>query len=441
MSPSGPVARAEIIAVGSELLAPPRLDTNSLFITERLAAAGVEVRVKLVVGDRRDDIETLVRQALDRADFVILTGGLGPTDDDLTRDAVAAALGRPLREDAAVLERIRERFAARGARMPDVNRRQALVPEGAEVIENRAGTAPGLWIGVGDRVVILLPGPPGELRPMFDQVMAARIVPRAGDGRVFTRVVRVCGRTESEVEECAFPVYSAWRDDPLPITTTVLTAPAVVDLHLSVRCGDGREAVARLDEAAGQLKAVLGDDLFSDGGRPMEAVVGDLLRERACRIGVAESCTGGLISAMLTDVPGSSDYVSLNVTCYSNEAKTRVLGVPETLLAEHGAVSEAVALAMAAGIRAPAGAEIGVGVTGIAGPAGGSDLKPVGTVVIAVVAPWGQTVRTYRFPFSRTRVRQFASLIALDLVRRMLLGAAPGRAFVWLASPAAGSRP
>lgn len=433
--------RAEIIAVGSELLVPPRLDTNSLFITERLAAVGIDVRVKMVVGDCRDDLETVCRQSIGRADYVILTGGLGPTDDDLTRDAVAAVLGRPLREDAAVLDRIRERFAARGARMPDVNRRQALVPDGAEVLVNAAGTAPGLWIPHADGVVILLPGPPGELRPMFERVVAERIAPAAGGGRVFTRVVRVCGRTESEVEEVAFPVYGLWRDEPLPIATTVLTAPALVELHLSVRSRGEAEASARLGAAVSQLRAALGDDVISDDGRAMEQVVGDLLRSRSCRIGVAESCTGGQISARLTDVPGSSDYVSFNVTCYSNEAKVRVLGVPEPVLADHGAVSEPVALAMAAGIREAAGADIGVGVTGIAGPSGGTEQKPVGTVVIAVVSPWRQVVRTYRFPFTRTRVRQFATQMALDLVRRVLLDVDPGRAFVWAGTAAPGGRP
>ena len=422
---------AEIIAVGSELLVPPRLDTNSVFITERLNAIGIEVRAKVIVGDRRDDLERALRHAIARSDLVIRTGGLGPTDDDLTRDSVAAVLGRPLREDAAVVERIRQRFAMRGARMPEVNRRQALVPDGAEIVENRHGTAPGLWIEHGDRLVLLLPGPPGELKPMVDRVIDERLAPRVGAERVYRRVVKICGRTESEVEEATFPVYGAWVAESTPIATTVLTAPAQVELHLSVRSGDACAAEARLDGGVAQLRGVLGADIFSEDGRAMEEVVGGLLRACGARLGVAESCTGGLVSSKLTDVPGSSDYVVLNVVCYSNESKTRVLGVPGEVLQAHGAVSEPVALAMAHGIRAQAAADIGVGVTGIAGPSGGSDEKPVGTVAIAVVSGTSGVVRTFRFPFTRVRVKQFAAQMALDMVRRVLVGADPGRAFVF----------
>lgn len=421
---------AEIIAVGSELLIPPRLDTNSLFISDRLGALGIEVRAKTVVGDRRDDLEDVFRRALERTDLVILSGGLGPTDDDLTRDAVAAVLGRPLAEHADIVERIRARFAVRGARMPEVNRKQAMVPAGATVIENRHGTAPGLWIEEGSRIVVLLPGPPSELTPMFDRVVEELLRPRAGAERVFRRVMKICGRTESDVEEVTFPVYGPWLSESLPIVTTVLTSPAQVELHLSVRTADAAEAGARLDRAVRHIVEVVGDDAFSLDGRAMEHVVGDLLRERGRRIAVAESCTGGLISSRLTDVPGSSDYVAFNAVCYANDAKTRWLGVAPALLAEHGAVSESVALAMADGIRAEAASDVGVGVSGIAGPAGGTPAKPVGTVVIAVTTAETRLARTFYFPFERSRVKQFAAQLALDLVRRVLLGVEPGRAFV-----------
>jgi len=429
---AGPPPRwAEIIAVGSELLVPPRLDTNSLFVTERLTDVGIEVRLKTVVGDCRSDLEEVFRHALARSEVIVLTGGLGPTDDDLTRDAVAAVLERPLVEDAAVIAAMRRRFASRGVRMPEVNRRQALVPDGAEVLENRLGTAPGLWIEHGGRVVILLPGPPGELMPLFDRVVLERLAPRVGADRVFRRVVKICGRTESDVEEVAFPVYAAWQREARPIQTTVLTAPGQVELHLSLRAPDAGVAAARLDAAVDEIVAVIGADVFSTDGLAMEEVVGHLLRQRGVRVAIAESCTGGLISSKLTDVPGSSDYVVCNSVCYSNEAKVRVLGVPEGLLREHGAVSPPVAIAMADAARALANTDIGVGVTGIAGPTGGTEQKPVGTVVIAVTTATTRTVCMFRFPFTRVRVKMFAAQMALDLIRRVLLGIKPAAAFVW----------
>ena len=430
--------RAEIIAVGSELLQPPRQDTNSLYITERLSGVGIDVRAKAVVGDSRPELESVLRGAMRRAGLVILTGGLGPTDDDLTRDVVAAVLGVSMREDPAVVERIRQRFATRGAAMPEVNRRQALVPDGAAILENRNGTAPGLWIERADQTLVLLPGPPGELKPMFDRVVDERLAPRVGADRVYRRVLRVCGRTESEVEEAVLPVYGPWTAQPLPIVTTVLTAPAQVELHLSVRAGDEAAAAVRLDGAVGELLAVLGADAFSTDGRTLEDVVGALLRSCGQTVAVAESCTGGLVSSRLTDVSGSSDYVRFNAVCYSNDAKVRWLGVSPATLAAHGAVSEATALEMADGIRAVAEAGIGIGVTGIAGPTGGTEAKPGGTVVVAVTTQDVRVVRTFRFPFTRVRNKQFAAQMALDLVRRVLLRAEPGAAFV-VRPPAGGA--
>jgi nicotinamide-nucleotide amidase len=368
-----------------------------------------------------------------RTDLVVLCGGLGPTDDDLTREAVAAVTGRPLRERPDLVEEIRQRFAARGARMPEINRRQAMVPDGADVLPNGFGTAPGLWLEHDGRVLLLLPGPPAELKPMVERMAAERLAPIAGRGRLSRRVLRICGRTESEVDELAAPVYSRWAAEFPPITTTVLTSPAQVELHLSVRMPSVADAQTRLDAAAAQVADLFGADLFSGDGRTLEEVVGQLLRERGWRIGVAESCTGGLVSVRLTDVPGSSDYVGFNAVCYSNDAKTAVLGVPPAAIAAQGAVSEAVAVAMADGIRARAACEIGIGVTGIAGPSGGSEEKPAGTVAIAVTTAGRQVVRTYRFPIGRSRVRQFGAQMALDLARRVLLGAEPGRAFVYAA--------
>jgi len=427
----GPSVRwAEIIAVGSELLVPPRLDTNSLFITDRLNDLGIEIRAKTVVGDRRDDLESTLRAALARTELVVLCGGLGPTDDDLTRDAVAAVLGRRLHEDADVLRQIRRRFEARGTRMPEINRRQALVPDGAEVVTNALGTAPGLWIAHGDCLVLLLPGPPNELKPMLERVVADRLGPIAGDARLHRRALFVCGLTESEVDEIASPIYAPWLDRAAPIHTTVLAAPGQVELHLSTRDSSASRAAERLDAAVAALTAAFGADVFATDGRSLEETLGGLLRARGWRIGIAESCTGGLISSRLTDIAGSSDYIIANAVCYSDGSKTAWLGVPDDLIAEHGAVSEPVALAMADGIRARTGAEIGVGVTGIAGPSGGSEAKPVGTVAIAAATSTARLVRTFRFPFARVRVKQFAAQMALDLARRVVLGADVGRAFV-----------
>jgi nicotinamide-nucleotide amidase len=420
---------AEIIAVGSELLVPPRIDTNSLFITDRLNDLGIEVRAKAIVGDRLEDLESTLRAALARTDLVVVCGGLGPTDDDLTRDAVAAVLGRRLHEDPDVLLQIRRRFEARGARMPEINRRQAMVPEGAEVVPNAMGTAPGLWIADGDRLVLLLPGPPSELKPMLERVVADRLGPIAGEARLHRRSLFICGQTESEVDETASPIYAPWVVQAAPIHTTVLTAPAQVELHLSTRDRSAARAADRLAAAVAALSAAFGADVFTTDGCSLEETLGRLLRDRGWRIGVAESCTGGLISSRLTDIAGSSDYVVANAVCYSNASKTAWLGVPEDLIAAHGAVSEPVALAMAEGIRSRAHAEIGVGVTGIAGPTGGTEAKPVGTVAIAAVTADARLVRTFRFPFGRVRVKQFAAQTALDLARRLMIGAEAGRGF------------
>ncbi len=412
---------AEVIAVGTELLVPPKLDTNSVFITERLNEIGIQVRAKAVVGDVRADLASVLRGALARTELVVVSGGLGPTDDDLTRDAVAEVTGLALEEDAAIVERIRRRFESRGLTMPEVNRRQAQVPRGAVVLQNDNGTAPGLWIPHDGRVIVLLPGPPREMRALFDRVVRERLAPQAGSTRLYRRTIRTAGRTESHIEQIAQPIYSRWTDGPLPVTTTVLASPSQIDLHLLVAAGtepDGRE---RLDRATAELAAALGPDLVSADGASLEEVIGAELRARHWRIGVAESCTGGLVSSRLTDVAGSSDYVTFNSVCYSNEAKTRVLGVPEALLAEHGAVSEPVALAMARGARDLAAAQVGVGVTGIAGPTGGTPQKPVGTVAIAVVAGGQSRVHTFAFPGSRTQVKSFAAQTALDMVRRLLL--------------------
>lgn len=415
-----PPRRAVIIAVGSELLSPLRADTNSLFVTARLNELGIEVVTKLIVGDRRGDLSAAVRASLDQADLLVLTGGLGPTDDDLTRPSVADALGLALVEDPAILETIAERFARRGMAMPPVNRVQAQVPVGAAVLPNPNGTAPGLWIEHGGKTIVLLPGPPREMQPMLEGALAERLAPRAGGARLYRRLLGIAGLTESQVEQVAQPVYSTWTAWDPPISTSILAAPGQIELHLSARGASERDAAEALDRATSEMRAVLGVNLFSADGRPLEQVVGDLLRARFWRIATAESCTGGLLASRLTDIPGSSDYVDRGVVCYSNQAKIDLLDVPGETIARHGAVSEEVGAAMAEGVRDRAGAEVGVGITGIAGPGGGSEQKPVGTVVVAVAYPGGTRVRRFLFLGARAQVKFQASQAALDMVRRAL---------------------
>ena len=428
-----PLARAAILAVGSEMLTASKIDTNSLFITGELNALGIDVVFKSVVGDDRDELTAAVRAAVARVPLVICCGGLGPTDDDLTREVVAEVLGRALHEDPTITERLRARFQTRFKReMPEINRRQAMVPEGAVVLENPTGSAPGLWIdhqdgargGDGGGTVLLLPGPPRELKPMMAALVAGPLRARAAGVVLLRQVIKVAGRIESEVEEQMRPLYARWREWPVPIEPTILAALGQIELHLSARHASADVAAATLRDATTDVLAVLGADVFSTDGSSLEAVVGQRLAERGLTIALAESCTGGLLASRLTDVPGSSRYVERGVVTYSNRAKTELLGVPEAMIAAHGAVSEPVAEAMAAGVRARASVDVGIGVTGIAGPDGGSAEKPVGTVAIAVAlpesSPEARQVRLFRFAGEREQVKFQASQAALDMLRRLL---------------------
>ena len=412
--------RAVIIAVGSELLTPFRTDTNSLFVTSKLNDLGIEVVAKLIVGDRREELSAAIGESLHRSDLLVLTGGLGPTDDDVTRQAVAEALGLSLREEPSIVDRIRERFARRGIEMPAVNRVQAQVLGTALVLPNPNGTAPGQYLERDGQRIVLLPGPPREMQPMLQAFLDEHLAPLCEGARIFRRVFGIAGRTESEVEQVAQPVYSTWAAWEPPVSTSILAAPGQIDLHFSVRASSEEEGRAVLDRASAEMLAVVGADVFSADGRSLEQVVGDLLRARFWRIATAESCTGGLVASRLTDVPGSSDYMERGVVCYSNRAKTDLLGVPEETIREHGAVSEPVGLAMATGMREQVDVEVAVGVTGIAGPGGGTDEKPVGTVVIAIVFPGGARVRRFLFPGGRAQVKFQASQAALNMVRLAL---------------------
>jgi len=412
-----------ILAVGSEMLTPFRVDTNSLFITERINEIGYDVRLKAVVADHVDELVRVLEGALSWADLIVVTGGLGPTEDDVTRDAVARVLGAPMAIDERIVEKIRKRFARRGMTMSDNNRRQAMVPRGAEIVENANGTAPGLWLTRGDTAIALLPGPPREMKPMFEAIIRDRLAPKRGTAGLFRRVLKITGRPESEVDAIASPVYSKWTNAAVPIDTTILAALGQIELHLTARAPGKEAADAALDSAVAELKTAIGASVYGTDGRPLEAVVGDMLREEGWTIAVAESCSGGLLASRLTDVPGSSDYVERGVVCYSNRAKTDLADVPESMIRDHGAVSEPVARAMAAGIRTRAGTDVGVGITGIAGPGGGSAEKPVGTVAIAVVTPGRERVRTFQFVGGRDMVKFQSAQAAMNMLRLILLDA------------------
>ncbi|MBI3400017.1 MAG: competence/damage-inducible protein A [Acidobacteria bacterium] len=410
-----------ILAVGSEMLTPFRVDTNSLAITERLNAIGYDVRLKAVVADHVDELARVVEGALAWADLIVITGGLGPTEDDITRDAVARVLETPMDIDERIVERIKERFARRGLTMAAINQRQAMVPRGAVVLENPNGTAPGLWLERGRTAIVLLPGPPREMTPMFDAVIRERLAPKMAGRGLFRRVLKITGRSESDVDSHAQPIYSRWTAQDVPISTTILAALGQTELHLTAHAPGRAAADAALDAAVRELQDVFGPSVYSVDGRPLEAVVGALLRERGMTIAMAESCTGGLLASRLTDVPGSSGYVERGVVCYSNRAKTDLAGVPESLIAEHGAVSEPVARAMADGIRTRSGANVGVGITGIAGPGGGTPQKPVGTVAVAVIVEAETRVRTFQFIGPREMVKFQAAQAAMNMVRLLLL--------------------
>ena len=439
------IRTAAIVAVGSELLGTTRLDTNSLYLTEHLNRAGIDVVCKAVVGDSRDDCAEVIRAFAQRADLLVTCGGLGPTDDDVTREVVAAVFDRPLAEDPQLTARLRSRYAARGypGEMPENNRRQAMVPRDAIVIPNANGSAPGLWLEVEGRVVVLLPGPPRELKPMFAALADERIRPRTGGAGIARVALRLTGRIESHVDEILQPLYREWSARQPPIAATILAALGQIELHLSVRHRIEAEAQAMLSAAIAQVTALLGADVFSVNGARVEEVVGELLADRGLTVAAAESCTGGLLTSRLTDVPGSSRYVRHGVVAYANEVKTAVLHVEPALLEAHGAVSEPVARAMAEGMRRLAHADIGVGITGIAGPGGGTPAKPVGTVAVAVAAPGEMRSRLFRFFGERELVKFQASQAGLDMVRRVLQGhpSAPAAAPSTLASSSSIDRP
>jgi nicotinamide-nucleotide amidase len=412
---------AEIIAVGSELLTPFRQDTNSLYLTEKLNRLGVEVGFKTIVGDRLQDIARVARIALARADILIFSGGLGPTEDDLTREAVAEALGLQLRRDPEALRAIERRFAEHGWKMAANNAKQADVITGATVLPNANGTAPGQWIsGKSDgkeKLVVLLPGPPHELQALFENAVVEKLRAKVPQQVISSRVLKITGIGESACDARVAPIYKRFTD----VDTTILAAPGEIQLHLLTHKDSEDAAEKRLDELVAGIEEELGDCVFSDNGDSLEQIVSYFLQMRNATISVAESCTGGLLAERLTSISGSSRYFIGGAVVYSNELKTEIADVPQDLIDVYGAVSEQVARALAEGIRKKCGTTLGLGITGVAGPTGGTAEKPVGLVFHALASDSGSEVIKRLFPGDRARIRWFASQQALDMVRRRLM--------------------
>jgi len=405
--------RAEIIAVGSELLSQARLETNSIFITQKLKESGLKVMRKFVVEDREEEIQGALESAMRGSEVVILTGGLGPTHDDITREVVSKALGRELELDTKILEELKSRYQRVGLKMTDNNLRQARVPKGAESMGNPNGTAPGIFLREGKTLLFLLPGPPREMKPMMGQVMD--LIGRYKQvSRPYYRQLKVASESESGVDSAVGSIYTSYSS----IETTILSSPGIIEL-MFYWMGEENQQLAedQLGELVARVREKLGDSIFTDQEEDLEQVVGRMLREKGKTVATAESCTGGMLGKMLTDVPGSSDYYRGGVVCYSNDLKADLVGVNETTLERFGAVSEQVAAQMAVGIRERASADVGLSVTGIAGPGGGTAEKPIGLVFVGLSS---DQVRVKKMSLGgpREAIRFRASRFALDFLRK-----------------------
>ena len=412
---------AEIIAIGSELLTPFRQDTNSLYLTEKLNQLGVEVIFKTIVGDNREHLTGAASLAISRAEIVIFMGGLGPTEDDLTREAVADALGLELHRDPAIIVNLEQRFAARGWTMAANNLKQADVIRGAIALPNANGSAPGQWMSGKydgrERIIMLLPGPPHELKALFEEQCLARLRAKLPPQFIATRELKITGLGESLCDARVAPIYKLFTD----IQTTILAGAGEIQLHLKTRAASPETAQSRVDQLVEKIEEELGDCVFSDNGDSMEQIVGYYLQMRNATLAVAESCTGGLLAERITSVSGSSRYFLGSAVVYSNQMKTAFADVPAELIEKHGAVSHEVAAALAEGIRRRSGATLGLSITGVAGPTGGTETKPVGLVFHALATDGGTEVVERKFPGDRKRIRRFASQQALDMVRRKLM--------------------
>lgn len=406
--------KIEIMAIGSELLTPYFQDTNSLYLTERFNDLGMEVSYKTIVSDDWDDLVLCLKQARARADIIVGIGGLGPTSDDRTREALASVLERKLIFKKEILQKIKKRFERRGLSMPAVNKKQAYVIEGGKPLDNKKGTAPGLWLDTGSEIVILLPGPPHELKPMFDS-SAWLELQKFRKKYTCRRVLKITGLTESKIESLISDLYP--QEPHLSLTT--LAYPGQIEIHITAHSEKSEgEAEKRVEILEKNLLDKLKENVFSTRGEELEEVVGRLLRLHQKTLAAAESCTGGFLGHRLTNVPGSSDYFLQSMVVYSNEAKSYQLGVSSTLIEKYGAVSPQVATAMAAGIRQKARASFGLAITGIAGPTGGTPDKPVGLVYTALAWDNGTEAVKNIFIGNREMVKFQSTQKALDMIRR-----------------------
>lgn len=403
---------AEIIAIGSELLTPQRVDTNSLWLTEQLNALGVEVTTKYVVGDDRERLAETVRRAVGRSQMVLLSGGLGPTEDDVTRDAVAQAIDRKLVFQPEIAAQLEQRFIQMSRTMPEINKRQAFLIAGAEMLSNDRGTAPGQWIEESGAWIMLLPGPPHELKSMFTRECLPRLERRVPKLHIQTLILRVAGMSESDLDQTISPVYKNYEN---PVTT-VLAHAGDIQVHLRARCPSEAEASVLLAEVGGKIDLLLGDRIYSRNGDPLEAVVGDLLKRHHATVAVAESMTGGGLAERLSSVPGSSDYFLGGFVTYTKQMKVDLLGVPP----EFAAVSREMAQAMAVGARRKTGATYGISVTGNAGPAVDEGEAPVGMAYVGIADADGTHVYDRQFVGDRARIRAFTSQMALDNLRQRI---------------------
>ncbi len=412
---------AEIIAVGSEMLTPYRMDTNSLYLTEQLNLLGIEVIFKSIVGDNLPRIVAAAQHALFRSDILIFVGGLGPTEDDLTREAVAEALGVKLQRDPEIVRLLEERFASRGWKMTPNNAKQADLIEGATVLPNANGTAPGQWLSGQfdgrEHMIVLLPGPPHEMRALFENEVQERLRAKIPPAFLATRTLRVAMLGESLVDARVSPIYKRFSD----VETTILAGAGEIELHFRSRATTQEAAQRRVDEVAGSVEDELEDAVYSRNGESLEQIVGYWLQMRNATLAVAESCTGGLLAERVTSISGSSRYFLGGAVVYSNQLKTELAGVPAEMIERHGAVSREVAAALAEGIRYRCESTLGVGITGVAGPSGGTAEKPVGLVFHAVASDAGTEVVQRNFPGDRKRIRRFASTMALDMIRKKLM--------------------
>jgi nicotinamide-nucleotide amidase len=412
---------AEIIAVGSELLSPFRMDTNSLYLTEQLNLLGVDVIFKSIVGDDLRRLVAAAQHGLFRSDIVIFSGGLGPTEDDLTREAVSEALGLGLHRDPEILTRLEQRFAERGWKMAPNNAKQADVIDGATALPNPNGTAPGQWLSGQfdgrERIIVLLPGPPFEMKALFESEVRERLRAKVPPAFLASRVLKIAMLGESAVDARVSPIYKRYTD----VETTILAGAGEIELHFKSCAATSDAAQRRVDEVAGVVEDELDDAVYSRNGESLEQIVGYWLQMRNATVAVAESCTGGLLAERITSVSGSSRYFLGGAVVYSNNLKTELAGVPAEMIDRHGAVSREVAAALAEGIRYRCESTLGVGITGVAGPSGGTPDKPVGMVFHAVASSTGTEVVQRSFPGDRKRIRRFASTMALDMVRKKLM--------------------